>query len=373
MEYLAVPYRKMGCVFMDTSIVEDDIRQKFSTLLKKLKITKSDSKKEMREKYQYIDHFLRENIPTKLYRYRKLEDHTLKALKNEHISTTKPCAFEKFDSLIEINKKEVMRTVYKDFPRFDDLWAWICSENRVPSSPLKRFPRIVQTVITIGLRIRKKDERFKKDIKASHENIRKIIDDQIQNMLENEIDELRYIRYIASFCEKIDAYKMWEDYAAHNGFALEYNFKQAIPKNYTLFPVMYGEKYNATDLAIHKVVNQLPNLLIRVFNNHPFWHIFFKKRKLLSSFDELFYLKGYAYKKERYRYEQEWRLLSPETVKNSCKYNHVSFNPVAIYFNKKMNLEVFNELNQIAKEKGLRRHIVTVNEHLKTIAIHSIE
>jgi len=355
-----------------------DVRQAFAKLLREIEIHESDSKKVKREKRERLHSFLKEHMPTPLYRYRKLK-YDKEAFINGYISTSKPCTFEEFDSQIEIDKREVLTTVHNGFPPFEDLYTWICSGKKIPSSPLKNFPWRVQIVVKLGLWVMKNGAHFKENLRCAHRDVKKDINRQINTMRDNEIDdELRYRRYIACFCEKIDVYDMWKGYANFDGFALEYDFTLNIPDEHVLFPVIYGEKYNATRLAITSMINLLPSILLRRFPIQPFWNIFFnwpnffKKEKLLRFFDELFYLKGYAYKKDEFKKEQEWRLLSPETHKSSDKRSFVPYNPVAIYFCDTMEKVAFDELNQIAKDKGLKRYRAILDESKKTVTIEPL-
>ena len=79
------------------------------------------------------------------------------------------------------------------------------------------------------------------------------------------------------------------------------------------------------------------------------------------------------YKKEKFEHEQEWRLLSPETHKDSYEHSSTPLNPVAIYFCDTMDKVAFDELNQIAKNKGLKRYRAILDKRDKSKKTVTIE
>ena len=354
---------------VDFSALDCDVRQKFDVILKNTKISKSDTKKSTKVKREMLNAFLKANTPSPLFRYRSMKPHTITALKNGQISLAKPCEQEKFDSLIEYDIEQINAIVHDYLPRVDVILGLVLSGVKIPREQLSMFPLIIQIFVKIMLWRKKKDVTFRRDIERTYKRAMKGMNVQLTEMASNAIyDELRYTRYIASFCEVGDHYKMWKDYASYpNGYVLEYDFSNGVPKDYILFPNVYETKYNATEFAIYKMMDWLPKYFLQMYHAHPYWERFFKKRNMLNFFDELFYVKGYVYKKKKFDYEQEWRLLSPETKKDSCVYSNVPFDPVAIYISGDMELSSFNELNQIAKDKGLQRFKALIDDNFKTV------
>lgn len=350
--------------------MNNEIREKFSNILDET-IIPVNAKKSVRAKKQAkIDSFLRVNTPASLFRYRTADIHYIDALEKGHISVTKPFKMsDDLDSLIMFDSAEIKRLFSKYFPSYKALEGWVKHNkgvSEVPKIALKSVPILVRVIFGLGLRFAKKPNATR-SLQRSFKAVKANVGKQLNELKGQVYDELRHTRYIACFCESVSEYRMWDEYTNnHEGFALEYDFTETTPKGCAMFPVIYGTQYNATIFALHNIANDLPSQILKENGLSPFLQWYFKKKKFTNFFDELFYLKGYAYKGKKFAYEGEWRLLTSQTKKDSDCYSSVPFEAKAIYFGAKMKNETYERLNQIAIKRGLKRYKIIINDVNKT-------
>jgi hypothetical protein len=92
--------------------------------------------------------------------------------------------------------------------------------------------------------------------------------------------------------------------------------------------------------------------------------------------DELGWIKGYFYKKEEFRPEAEWRMVTP--IKGVAKpkiiggnknedFSEVYVSPKAIYYALNITEPNFEMLDKIALSKGLDRYRMTEDENSGTL------
>jgi len=354
-----------------------DIRGDFHKLLCETVIPTSDSNREKAIKGRQIDDFLKENMPCPLFRYRTADKHYIEALKNGHISVTKPHKMkDKLDSLIKFDSSFIKMNINKYFPSFKALAEWAKNNkgvSEIPQFAIKSVPLLVRLVLGFGLKFVKKPDSIR-SLQRSYKAVRKNLDKQIQALRGKVYDELQHTRYIACFCESVSEYRMWAEYTDnHKGFALEYDFSVSLPKKCRVFPVIYGAEYNATSFALLNIANELPLQVLKEHGLSKFWEWYFAKRRFTTLYDELFYLKGYAYKRKKYEKENEWRLLTPETNKTSPNYSEIPFTPTAIYFGENMEDSTFELLNEIATKQGLRKYRIEIDDVAKIATPYPIK
>jgi len=356
--------------------IQINVRNKFSGLLKEINIPQYEDQEMQTQKYGRINQFIHDNIPTSLYRYRTTEDHNIQALKRDYLPVTKPCNMgDIFDSLIAIDSDRVASAIAFELETINiDAMAKSLFDGRaIPKDLLRLLDPHTQAFIQANLPRLKSDISLKPMLEVVFGDIKKYIAQQVQSLENTTVNTLQHIRFIACFCEDVSLVDMWSDYAGkHTGFALEYNFKEQellclkkhsncknIQMKHPLFPVIYNESYDATDYALYIFQNYLMSM-----KTNNTMHMQF--------FDWLFYIKGYAYKAERYRREGEWRLLTrmekSDTYYFDLKpYASIPLSPSAIYFGAKMKNDTFEALNQIAVEIGLKRYRMVDDPLTRTV------
>jgi len=356
--------------------IQTDVRNEFSSLLKEIKIPEYDGRETQTQKYGCINQFIYDNIPTSLYRYRTTEEHNIQALKKSCLPVTKPCNMgDIFDSLIAIDSDRVASTINRELGaiNIDAMAKTLFNGGAIPHDSLKLLDPKTQALIQANRHRLKSDISLKPMLKAAFDNVKKCTMQQVPYLKNATVNTLQNIRFIACFCEDVSLVDMWSDYAGkHTGYALEYNFKEQellcpnkhsncknMQMKHILFPVIYNDSYDATDYALYIMQN---NIMSMHSNN----------TMQIRFFDWLFYIKGYAYKAERYRRESEWRLLTQMEKSDTHylglkPYDSMPLSPSAIYFGAKMKNDTFETLNQIAAELGLKRYRMVDDSLTRTV------
>lgn len=344
-------------------------RRVFAEVFRTYIIPESLSKKEKMEKYSALEQFMRSS----LFRYRKITDFNITALKGGYIPVVKPwrmkSANDETDSQIMIDYERIQA----DFSLYLSLdisyWErWAFAGKPFPDEALKCVSQDMQQVLRNSQGFLKGNLQLKPNIKKAREHIRAELAKLTPDRGTEVLDILQKTGYIACFCEDISNLDMWDEFAKNDineeGYALEYDFS-ALRLNYfnpprnrdfMILPVIYGEEYDATSLIVFTLLN---GWLKRVVGTGRVGH------RPLTLHDELGWIRGYFYKKERFRPEAEWRLITP--IKGIAKpkiigvdtnddFSEVHVPPKAIYYALNIADHNFDMLDKIAVSKGLTRY-----------------
>ena len=298
-------------------------------------------------------------MPEKLYRYRKLDKHSLRSFKNGTVSVCKAkCFSDKYDSLIYVN-----------------------ADSKV-AEMRKHFGYALKHVIND---IRQKNPQLRADMAArichyleqgmtEDEVVERVITDDYSDYLMNVRNDLKrregrfrdseLTARIACFTESVQSKFMWDTYAGgYSGFVLEYNLKELFIKyikkggHVNVFPVIYTDERPdlTTDEANNYVISsaqkqgQIRNLELLI----PFLNL-----NLLSPH------KPFLYKdKEEYGHEKEWRLLYYDE-KSLDDFMEIPDEGclTAIYYGMDIKPKNQEKLHQIAVKKGLKEYKVSIDE-----------
>jgi hypothetical protein len=338
----------------------NDYRKMFADILRETRIMEGDSKKNKAAYYNRLNGYIRDNMPQSLFRYRTLETHNIEALRRNLISVTKPSEMgDVFDSHITVDVNRVISAINEMEGCADSVSSHLYEGKPIPPLALHSVSRPIRRAFTKNKYFLKNNLSLKSVMRYASAFACNDLRKRAQEEFGKAKDVLRKTGYIACFCEDRSNLKMWSDYAdKHRGYALEYSFEtlnakfptvittgKSLQPDHVVLPVIYGDKYDSTEIIIHSLANEL----LRekggkdVFIKHP---------------DELWSIKGYLYKSKDYESECEWRLITPlkGVSHDSQSYSNVYAKPKAIYYGTKMNDVAFHKLDTIAQENGLERY-----------------
>lgn len=298
-------------------------------------------------------------IPEKLYRYRKIDEYTLRSFENGTISVCKAkCFSDKYDSLIYVNVDSLvaeMRNYLGDALKYviDDI------KQKNPQLRAEKAARIC-LYLEQGM--------------TENEVVDRVLTEECSEYLNGVRRELKQregrfrdsdkTARIACFTENVQSKYMWDTYAGgYSGFALEYDLRELFNKCFHMcipayvFPIIYSdERPDLTrDEANHYVFQeaQEKGWLKRLEPIRPFLDI-----NLLSGH------KPFLYKdKEEYGHEKEWRILYYD--ENSCEdYIEIPDDGClkAIFYGMDIKPEDYEMLHQIAVKKGIKEYKVSIDE-----------
>lgn len=269
-------------------------------------------------------------LPTNLYRYRYFNECSTRDLRTYTISSSNPKSFEdENDSLIYLDEENFINT--------------IC--NRANRIPLQNWIRKNQNLF-IGLN---KEEKIRLKLLMNDDHLNysiflSFLRPNLKKALPYLVNEAKiYLKkdpHIVCLTDDLYSNKMWKEYGDnYRGFIIEYQYKKYVSpclncqnktcniKHYeVIFPIVYtDEKFDGRSFLAKYLINTYGN-------KYPFV-------KHAPIDDELAFFKILLYKKMKFIYESEWRIISVCNEKPAIK-----LKPNAIYAGKDITDENFNWL-----------------------------
>lgn len=360
----------------------EDIRKQLHSFLTELEFENANGEWYFKPSYERISSLIKNNIPNKLYRYRRFDAANLNinALVNDQIWLSTPEKMnDVFDGTLLIDKDVILKA-------YDEYMAF--SYEAIKNNPIKDMKMNMGTsenpiIMSLTDAVDKytEDEKFKRYVDDFYVKFREIIlVDDLYNIIKTDyLNLMRNKRRIACFSETINSNRMWGYYADyHTGFALAYDFKKqnlVCPKkhnvcfnswlNYPIFPIIYEQ-------------SALGNFYLM----HFIWGTFNKcalKREINSDhfFDWLFSIGPFLYKNEDWEHEKEWRLLSKvedgDFGQSISPYDYIYYRPCAIYCGYRIDDGNRENLIKIAKEKSIDIYDMKIDPHNNELYPQKIE
>ena len=344
---------------------DKNCRQEFADLLREIRISPIYDEQEKLAVYSRLNGYIKENMPKSLFRYRTLADYSIEAFCKGFITVAKPSEMgDIFDSQISVDIKKVVSEIENMEHGIDGAADYLFKGNNIPNDFLRPFSRKIRRTYKSNRHRFKGNIRLKPETKLLANYFKDILSKRAEEKFGQTIDVLKQTGYIACFCEDVCRLKMWSDYAdKHKGYALEYDFEalnakfptieiadKRLQPDYIVLPVIYGEKYDSTEIIIYELLDEQ----LREIGG---------REAYIKNPDELWAIKGYLYKALDYESEAEWRLITPinGVTKNSKPYEKVYAKPKAVYYGTEMTEEMFQKLDAIAKENGIKRYRMRAN------------
>ncbi|MEY8687404.1 DUF2971 domain-containing protein [Bacteroides sp. AN502(2024)] len=318
-------------------------RDNFAKVLKET-IISGDVEADKLPKLVYpIRQAIEEIMPSKLFRYRAVNDNNIEALKSDSVYTVTADNFnDPYDSLFQYNLDEIssiiMSTANVDFM---SAMQTVLQRDAVQKELTKFFPtgefvKVKENLLNIDLS--SNTDSMETQLKSMATFIILFIKEiapEVNTQIRNSVS-------YACFSENVDSITMWSHYANnHTGFALGYT-KEALSFNKMntihcgLFPVIYDSiRYNGSSLFAWAIYN--------IFGIH------------MIEIDKLANIKVGLYKSTDWSYEKEWRLIHtlPTSQCGKSSISPVEMIPSEIYYGARIKAEDKTKLHKIAVRKGL--------------------
>lgn len=339
-------------------------RKEFAELLYGTIINSTNSKENAFEKLSKIRGWLLANTPKRLFRFRRCNEYSIEALKEDQIWGT---------SIWEFNDPYECVPCYN----FETLWGKITQ-----SLESQKFFQLINVLKEGGILPEIKRAYPSIDIEQMIKNIPDVIDEKdvkekldilkkyLSIFIGTSFEEMVHRFYIgiqaeeaqkqiACFSEQKNSTLMWGHYAdSHKGFCLEYDFQSILKEctqncidirccnnfmlNYSLAPIIYTkERFDAT--AYFSTVMQA---LLYEKNQIPM-DLYYEDILIVS--------KCMLTKSIDWEYENEWRLFTPNFNDEYKPYRKIaSLRPVALYMGAKITKENESVLYEVCKNKGIK-------------------
>lgn len=206
------------------------------------------------------------NLPQKLYKYRGVNEYSLKNLEEGSVWMNKPSEYndpfefgESFD-IVKVNKAIYLKHKESILNNFSEVWHLIGDD------VVKKAEKEDDPLRHIILHLLKAENKTDEEIDAAISLMDKV---NVKNVQVNSAHATKlmqeYMR-VCSFCESPEQLLMWSHYAeSHKGFCVEYDisqWNQEDVRRKILFPVLYGNSiYDRTDLLVRHILWDFHNPL----------------------------------------------------------------------------------------------------------------
>ena len=336
-----------------------DFRDEFQKLLESTYIPSVGDRDKIEKEFNKFLNTTFQNIPEKLYRYRRCDEYSIGSFKKGTIYVCNANRFtDKYDSRVYVDRDKIVKDLKDSFKNaIQDLLLKAIKKknpNLIPEKAAK-----ICYLMECGF--------------SDQDIIDKIINEDFADFIKNMEEDMkkREFRFrgnektaqIGCFTESVQSKFMWDHYAdGYKGFALEYNLKELIykslsnPNSYIyVFPVIY------TDM--------MPD--VTVDESNAYMREKCLKEKWMSSWAPLYYSVPlnalhmyipYLYKdRAEYAHEREWRLICYDN--DIVKTDDFSLIPdlnclKAIYYGPEISSDNRNKLHHIAQKKGIAEYDV---------------
>lgn len=263
------------------------------------------------------------NAPRSLYRYRKLNEHTVQELREGYFWITPPDDFnDPFDSALLIQHDLILAEMAKksvgQFLGLPETASLLTAEEKAFVHSLDDPLPYLLEIINRGTGRIVSGDRFIKQLNVNLEPMWQAQSKRIANYLK-----------ICCFCENYTSTVMWGHYAeGHSGICIEYNTQELLADDDIrpyLHPVIYATKrFDSTgDYSPRKTASRKFAALLPACHKSPDWS-----------------------------YEEEWRLVIPIGPQDR-KYRCSRFKPKRLLIGAKMTDEKRREIEAIADKLAL--------------------
>lgn len=268
------------------------------------------------------------NLPPKIYRYVKLSERNLDAIRSGDIWLSNPEKYnDPYDSVFTFDYLSLSSHLLKlgNFDIICDNLPELTAVLRPRRDDILGSRNPWEEIQNLILD-QEEDESKKKEIKKV---VNRILQMQMDAMIERSYRKAMRALKVCSFSTRYDSLLMWAHYADnHKGICIEYNTTEFEYSDYRarfLFPVIYTDKLlDVTDLLVGDSKD------INIY------------RYTLSS----------LCKSECWSYEHEWRLVFPHgVIENEQSYHYNR--PSRVYLGSRIDSSDQRKIEEIAVETGI--------------------
>lgn len=289
-----------------------------------------------RDNIKPLNDIIKQNLPSKLFRFRVCNENTIDAFRKNRIFFNTPNNFnDPHDCLVYIDYDKIKQEIES----INTDYVIQLAKNAINTGEL---PPIIKGIFSedvqkeMRLILENSPDIIRQNLVDLPANINELIfyaKEDAHDTCSIVLSHIKRTSKLACFSQQIKAPLMWSYYAdSHKGFALEYDLTNFVLRcdncpnkcsdpalHYDLYPIVYTDKrYDATALAHYFVMKKL----IEGLNLNGI--------KPLSIPDRLAFQKANTYKATCWKHEKEWRMelyCNPDSNRIWCECK-----PKSIYF-----------------------------------------
>lgn len=271
-----------------------------------------------------------QNIPSKLYKYRPVNEFSLNNLEEDTVWLNSPNDYnDPYEFYENIDFKELSNAINKK--HIDELLEMMTSKIQVSQEIIEKAKESDEPIEIIGKALMKENQYSDLKIETFFSFISEYVAKNNQRLISEKLEFIQDSMKVSSFCEENNQFLMWSHYSdSHRGFCIEYDtdcWKKSDLRRRILFPVLYQDE----------VYNSTPHLLKSI--NETEWN-------------NLYPLLSGSTKSKNWEYEKEWRFII--NIGASFSRQNYSMNCQSkVFLGYKISEEHKNEIIEICKKKGL--------------------
>ncbi|MDQ0885929.1 hypothetical protein QFZ81_001017 [Paenibacillus sp. V4I9] len=272
--------------------------------------------------------FKYEHIPTSLYKYRAVNEFSLKNLEEDTVWVTNAVNFnDPYDCALNMEfnylEERIKRAIISKF--LDSHNQNGVDKNQLKGYSTKSLKELCKFVLSYDKQLSTKPDI----IDEFAESMIRLMKEENDNHVKLFVEKAQKGTFIACFSELNDSILMWSHYANnHKGFCVEYDFKQCGNDDVltrSLQPVIYTDKM--FDMSVY---------MTETLEDH---------NNLISIYSAIIKSKEWAY-------EREWRLTFPMGVSFES-FNRAVTTPKAVYLGTKISEDDQNKVLSIANRRNI--------------------
>ena len=315
----------------------------------------------IRQQHEKIRTWVQSNIPSRLYRYRAVNDHTFDALRKDEIWGSSIFSFnDPFECMPHYDPERAKELLKRemDIGQIAEKYRAYKNGSSVPALQSIFSEEQLQWLFSV-LPEDIQPEALENPFSLFRENALRLLEccqDEFEKVFYRTLIDEQKRRSIACFTESNDNSAMWGHYAdSHRGFCIEYDFQKiltacsekcadvqhctSLMMSPAIAPMIYTDvRYDASQIILPLLLSRMADLAHTAIK--PFYE------------DLLVIVKSLLTKSSVWSYENEWRMISmlPD---NTLFCRIYSLKPTAVYIGVRTDEEAANTLYQICCEKDI--------------------
>ena len=300
----------------------------------------------IRQQHEKIRTWVQSNIPSRLYRYRAVNEHTFDALRKDEIWGSSIFSFnDPFECMPHYDPERAKELLKRemDIGRIAEKYRAYKNGDSVPALQSIFSEEQLQWLFSV-LPEDIQPEALENPFSLFRENALRLLEccqDEFEKVFYRTLIDEQKQRSIACFTESNDNSAMWGHYAdSHRGFCIEYDFQKiltacsekcadiqhctSLMMSPAIAPVIYADvRYDASQIILPLLLSRMADLAHTAIK--PFYE------------DLLVIVKSLLTKSSVWSYENEWRMISmlPD---NTLFCRIYSLKPTAVYIGARTDL-----------------------------------
>lgn len=322
---------------------------------------------------EIMDDILKESIvyhPKRLYKYRPCNEDTFDMLREEYLWASAPCNFlDHFDAKIHLRFKQDYKAIKQWLSKRICEWIfyWLppkgLEKRKKGRYILKDIEAMCNEYLTADGRVRVKELKKRLAVEMgtlSHKQKEEVVNfykklesgefqdewfEKLQKSVEEFQDHFRKTKKVCCLTENLNNHALWENYACkHKGICIEYSLEDMLAQT-------DETKYALCQLFPVRYYKRIPRVSLEPLLEYQHEKMIGKPLSDISEYEQEVN-KQLLYKREEYRYEEEWRIVLPQGKENKISFPLIT----AVYMGMNISKTSEEKVLRICRRKGYKAY-----------------